>query len=139
TLLAISFFHLARSFHWTAFTPTILLGCAVFRDARHPLAETVGYLLLLAGGSTVGALGFRYLHTLLGIPGSLGGVAAGGLTGRVVAVVLPVLGMNSACVRAGSIPPPGPLGVGWGKATPVVILVGCVVYGAAFAAILAGF
>lgn len=139
TLLAIFFFQITRSFHWTTFSPTILLGCIVLRDPRHPLGETIGYLLLLAVGSSVGAVAIRALHGLLGVPGWLGGVAAGGVMGILIAIGAPVLGMNTACVKEGSIPLPGRLGTGWGRATPVVILVGCVVYGAAFAAIHAGF
>lgn len=139
SLLAILFFRIARSFHWTTFSPTILLGCLVFRDVRHPLAETIGYLSLLAGGSSVGALLIRLLHSLVGVPGWLGGVGAGGVMGLFISVLTPVLGMNTACVKDGSIPPPGSFGMGWGKATPVLIVVGCMLYGGAFAAIHAGF
>lgn len=139
TILALVFFWLARSFHWTTFSPTILLGCLVLPDARRPLTETAGFLLLLLGGSTVGAVLFRTILEGASLRGWLGGVAVGGVMGILISVVSPLVGMNTACVRAGSIPPPGPFGIAWGRATPAVILMGSVVYGVSFAAIHAGF
>ena len=139
SLLTIFFFQITRSFRWTSFSPTILLGCLVVRDPRHPFAETIGYLLLLVGGSSVGALLLRYLQGVLGVSGWPGGVVAGGVMGLFLSAATPVLGMNTACSKGGALPPPGYFGVGWGKATPVVISVGCALYGAALAAIHAGF
>lgn len=139
TILAIAFFWIARAFHLTSFSPTILLGCLLIPDPRRPVTETAGFVILLLTGSTLGAVLFRTIVDTIGLPDWAGGVVAGGVMGILASLVIPVIGMNTAYVRAGSIPPPGRFGTGWGRATPVVILVGSVVYGAVFAAIHAGF
>lgn len=128
-----------RTFGWTVFSPSTQLGCLFFGNPRIPAAEGVGLLLLFLLGSSVVA----WLYA--GLMGWLGGVSLGrgalvGLVhGTLAVLVLPAFGTISACVRAGHLPEPGILGLGWGRGTPVGVVAGHVVYGAAVGAILAGF
>lgn len=139
TTIAAAFFRLARSFHLTTFSPTILLGCVLLPDPRRPHTEALGFVLLLLAGSTVGAVLFRTVLDAIGRGDWVGGVATGAVMGLLISIAAPWIGMISACVKAGSIPPPGRLATGWGRATPGIILVGSMLYGGIFAATHAGF
>jgi hypothetical protein len=139
TLAALAFFWVARSLEWTRFSPTIQAGCLIVPDPRRPITETVGFVLLLVIGSTLLPLVFQIPLGVWGGPMWIGGVVVGGFAGLATAGMLPGLGMISACVRSGVVPPPGPFGIGWGRPTPAVILVGAMIYGAVLATVLAGF
>jgi hypothetical protein len=60
----------------------------------------------------------------------------GAVHGALVVGALPWVGKASACVRAGYLPKPGTLGLGWGPATPVGVVVGHAVYGGILGAVL---
>jgi hypothetical protein len=139
TIMAAAFFRLARSFHITTFSPTILLGCVVLPDPRRPHTDALGFVFLLLAGSSLGALIFRILLDSIGRADWVGGVVVGGVMGLLISLAAPLFGTISACVKAGLIPAPGRLGTGWGKATPGIILAGSMLYGGIFAAIHAGF
>jgi hypothetical protein len=139
TTLAASFFWLVRSLGWTTFSPTIQLGCLLTGDPRLPLTETLGLALLFLLGSTVvpalyGVL-FATLTGVSGLAGALLGLAHGLLAGA----LLPTLGMISACVRSGAIPPPGHFGIRWGWPTPFGVVFGHLLYGGVTGAVMAAF
>lgn len=139
TTLAAACLRLFRSFGWTEFSPASQVGCFFFDNPRLPLAESLGLVLLFLVGTLV--LAGTYAAVLDGMGGaSLGsGALLGVLQGIVVVALLPSLGKVSACVRNGSIPAPGRLGLEWGRGTPAGIVLGHLVYGAALGTILAAF
>jgi hypothetical protein len=139
TTVATAFFSVGRSFGWTSFNPTIQLGCLITGDPRRPITDTVGFVLLFLAGSTIVPVLFAVILAGWSGPAWIGGVIMGGIIGLCGAAALPLVGMVSACVRSGRVPPPGPFGIGWGKPTPGIIFVGQMLYGAVVAAILAGF
>lgn len=139
TTLAMAFFWVARSLGWTSFSPTIQVGCLFTRDPRKPLTETIGFILVLIGGSTLVPALYGAILGRWGGPGWIGGLVLGGFLGLAVAAALPLFGTISACVRTGSIPPPGTFGIGWGRPTPAVILAGHMIYGAVVGAVLRAF
>jgi hypothetical protein len=139
SILAASVFWLFRSFEWTRFSPTTQLGCLFFREPGVPLTETVGVLLFLLLGVTVVPAAYAAVLPMLGGPGWGSGMLAGGLHGAAVAAALPLLSRISGCVREGRLPPPGPLGLAWGQATPAVVLAGHLVYGGILGGVLAAF
>lgn len=139
TILSASVFWLFRSFDLTRFSPSSQLGCLFFREPNVPLTETVGFLLFLALG--VSLLPAVYAAALAGMggagwgTGTLAGVVHGGL----VLAALPLLERASACIREARLPPPGRLGTGWGRATPVVVVIGHAAYGAVVGGVLGAF
>jgi len=137
SVLAACVFWLFRTFEWTRFSPTSQLGCLFYDDPRLPMAETAGFAIFLALGATVAALAHLGVMRLLGGPGAWTGMAAGALFGVLAAAALPWLARASRCVRMGRLPPPGRMGLEWGRATPVALLVGSMVYGGIFGAVLA--
>jgi hypothetical protein len=139
TTLALAFFWIASSLRWTAFSPAVQVGSLIIPDPRKPITETVGFLLLLVLGTTLLPLLFAWLLGFWGGAAWLGGLVIGGFGGIAVAVSLSLIGTRSALVRSGAFPLPGPLGIGWGRPTPAVILAGGMIYGILVAAVLAGF
>lgn len=139
TTLAAAVFWLFRTFAATRFTPATALGGLVFKESNAPLAETVGQAAFFVLHVTVVAAVYAALLREFGGPTLLRGALIGGTNGLLIVTVLPVLGTISASVRSGLEEPPGRFGFGWGRATPISILVGYVVYGALFAASLEGF
>lgn len=139
TTLATAFFWLGRSLGWTEFSPPVQIGCLVIPDPRRPVTETVGFILIFLFGSTVLPALFGVILAAWAGPAWIGGLILGGVWGLAVAAALPVYGTISACVKSGSIPIPGPFGIGWGKPTPGVVFAGHMIYGAIFAAVHAGF
>jgi hypothetical protein len=139
TALAAAYFWIARSFHWTTFSPAVQLGCLVIPHPRRPITESVGMALLFLIGSSAGPRVYQGLLGLWGGPAWLGGLVFGGLIGVGSAAALPLLGLISACIRTGEMAPPGSFGLRWGRPTPVVVVTGNMVYGTVVAAILAGF
>lgn len=139
TTLAAAFFAVVRSFGWSRFSPAVQLGCIFFKDARSPLTETVGFVLFVLLGSTLIPALYALAFGVTAGPGWLAGVVLGTLHGLVVAAALPVLGTISACVRAGSEPPPGWFGIEWGWRTPVGVVGGHSLYGAVTGTALASF
>jgi hypothetical protein len=139
SLMAIAFFWAGRSLSLTTFSPTVQVGCFFNADPKQPLTDTLGFLVLLAVGSTVGpALYQTLLRSWDGAPWVAGAVI-GGVIGLAIAAALPYLGTISACVRTGRLPKPGRFGLALGRATPAVVVGGNVVYGAIVAAILSAF
>lgn len=136
-VLAISTFWLFRSTGLTQFSPTIQVGCLFLRNPLHPWTETAGFTLILLLGSTVVPALYLHLFQWMGGPGALIGLGLGSLHGLLAAAALPLLGTISACVRAGAIPAPGPMGSRWGWLTPVAMVVGHGLYGMVCGAILA--
>jgi hypothetical protein len=139
TVLSACVFWLFRSFELTRFSPTSQLGCLFFREPNVPLTETVGFLLFLAlGVSLVPAL-YAPVMGVLGGAGWGTGLLAGLLHGVAVVAALPLLGRASACVRQGGMPPPGRLGLGWGRATPWAVVAGHMAYGLVLGGVLNAF
>jgi hypothetical protein len=139
SILAASAFWLFRSFEWTRFSPTTQLGCIFFREPGVPLTETVGLLLFLLLGVTVVPAVYAAVLPALGGPGWGSGLLAGGLHGAAVAAGLPLLGRISGCVKEGRMPPPGHLGLAWGRATPAAVVAGHLIYGGILGGVLAAF
>lgn len=139
TVLSACVFWLFRSFDLTRFSPTSQLGCIFFREPNVPLTETVGFLLFLAlGVSLVPAL-YAALMGVLGGAGWGSGLGVGLLHGAAAVAALPLLGRVSACVKQGGMPPPGRLGLGWGRATPWAVVAGHMAYGAVLGGVLNAF
>lgn len=139
TTVAAAFFWLLRSMGWTRFSPSIQLGCLFFRDHRSPMTETVGFLLLLALGSTLVPALYALLLAQLGGSRVVLGLTLGIAHGLVAAALLAPVAAISPCVRAGTFPAPGRLGLEWGRITPAGVVLGHALYGAAVAAILEAF
>jgi hypothetical protein len=139
TILALAFFWIGRSLQWTGFSPAVHLGCLFVGDPRRPITETIGFVLLLAVGSTIVPALFRAFLSSWSGPAWIGGLILGGVLGVAVAAALPLFGMISACIRTGLVPPPGPFGIGWGRPTPAIIFAGHMLYGAIVATVLDGF
>lgn len=139
TTLSAAFFWVFRSLGWTEFSPARQLGCILFRDPRGPTPETIGFLLLLALGSTLLPAAYGALLARLGGPTWQGGAALGAVHGLLAAALLPTLGTISACVRHGFMRPPGRLGLAWGRVTPGAVIGGHALYGSIVGAILAAF
>jgi hypothetical protein len=137
TLAAVTMW-VPRSFAWTRLNPTSQLGCLVFSDPRDPRTETLGLVLLFSLGAGLFPIVYAAVLPAAGYAAWSWGAAAGAVHGLIVAAVLPLWSQVSACARAG-FPPPGHLGLGWGRATPFVLVVGHAVYGAALALALAAF
>jgi hypothetical protein len=135
-VLAAGVFWLFRTLALTRFSATGQLGCLFFDDPRLPMTETLGFGLFVALHATLVAALYAAVLRALGGPGWGTGVAVGGVQGLVVAGALPWLANASRCVRMGRMPPPGRLGLDWGKATPVAIIAGFAVYGGVFGAVL---
>ena len=138
SVLAACVFWLFRAFEWTRFSPTSQLGCLFFDDPRLPMTETVGVGLFLALGATGAAVLFAGVMRVLGGAGWGTGIGAGALIGLAVAAGLPWLARASRCVRMGRLPPPGRLGLAWGRATPFALVAGSAAYGGVLGAVLAG-
>jgi hypothetical protein len=136
-VLAAAFFWLLRSLGVTRFSPGLQLGSIVFREPRHPGAETLGFILLLVLGSLVLPPIYAAIFEISRGASMRTGLAAGVAQGALTAAALPLLGMISAAVRAGVVPRPGPFGVHWGRATALVVVAGHALYGAVLGAILA--
>lgn len=139
TVLSACVFWLFRTFEWTRFSPTTQLGCLFFREPNVPLTETAGFLLFLALGVSVVPLAYAWVLQAAGGAGWGSGTLAGLLHGAAAAAALPLLGRVSRCVKVGRLPPPGRLGLQWGRATPWAVLLGHGVYGAVVGAVLKGF
>ncbi|HWK89544.1 MAG TPA: hypothetical protein VNP72_06095 [Longimicrobium sp.] len=139
SILSACVFWLFRSFAWTRFSPSTELGCLFFREPNVPLTETVGFFLFLALGISLVPALYALLMGALGGPGWGTGTLAGLLNGVLVVAALPLLERVSGCIKEGRVPPPGRFGVGWGRATPLAVLVGHGVYGAILGGVLAGF
>lgn len=138
SVLAACVFWLFRAFDWTQFSPTSQLGCLLFDDPRPPITETVGVAIFLVLGATVVAALFAGAMDVLGEVGWATGAAVGVLLGLAVTAALPVLARASRCVRMGRLPPPGRMGLAWGRATPAALAVGSAAYGGVLGAVLAG-
>ena len=136
SVLAACVFWLFRSFEWTRFSPTTLLGCIFNDNPSIPLTETVGLLLFMALGSTLVPAAYSGVMDTFGGAGWGSGIAVGALHGALVVAVLPWVGKASRCVRAGRLPAPGMMGLAWGRATPVGVVAGHVVYAGSLGAIL---
>lgn len=136
TVLSAAVFWAFRSFEWTRFSPSTLLGCLFFEDPTIPLTETVGFVLLVLLGSTVVPAAYGLLMGAVGGPGWGTGVAVGALHGVVTTAALPWAARATRCVRAGFLTQPGHMGLAWGRATPASVVVGHAVYGAILGGLL---
>ncbi len=139
TTLAAAFFAALRAWNITEFSPSLQLGCLLFRDPRHPAAEAVGLVMLFLLGSTLLPAVYFLLMASWGEPSWRSGVLLGSIHGGIFLLILPLLGTISACVRTGYLSPPGWLGLRWGMATPIGVMVGHIAYGALVGAMLAAF
>jgi len=139
TTLAMAFHWLARSLGWTSLAPPVQVGCLFLADSRRPATETIGLLILFVTGSTLLPALFRTVLAATGLDRWPGGLILGAVTGLATAAAMTFYGTISACVRSGSLPPPGPFAVGWGRPTPGVIVAGHLIYGTVFAEVLASF
>ncbi|HEX9937848.1 MAG TPA: hypothetical protein VGB15_12025 [Longimicrobium sp.] len=101
------------------------------------MTETLGLGIFVLLHATLLAALFAALLRAVGGPGWGTGVAIGGVFGFGVAAALPWLAKASRCIRMGRIPPPGHLGLEWGRATPVALVAGYAVYGSVLGAVLA--
>lgn len=127
-----------RALGGTRFSPALELGCLLLDDPRRPATETVGFGVFLALGVLL--LPPLYAGAMAAAGGAGGGTGAlaGALHGAAAAALLPRVARASRCVRLGRVPPPGPLGLAWGRATPAALVTGHAAYGATLGAILAG-
>ena len=135
-ILAAAVFWLFRAFRLTEFSPSIQLGCLVLRNPGHPATETTGFLLLLVLGSSLVPFLYDWLFGMLGGASWIVGLGVGAVQGLLAAALLPAFGTISACIRAGAIRAPGPMGTKWGWLTPFAIAFGHGLYGAICGAIL---
>jgi hypothetical protein len=138
TFAAVTFW-VFRSFGWTRFTPATTLGGLVFREPGAPLAETLGQVIFFVLGSTLIAALYSALLARLGGASMLAGGAVGAVHGGISLLALPLIGTISASVRSGDEVHPRRFGLAWGRATPVSVVLGHVVYGALLGATLAAF
>ena len=138
-VLAAAVFWVFRSFGYTLFSPSVQLGCLFLRNPLHPATDTLGFGLLVLLGSTLVPAVYLGIFTQLRGPSALAGLLVGCVHGFVAAAVLPLVGTITACVRAGSMPAPGPFGIRWGKMTPAALVAGHAAYGLLFGAIVANF
>lgn len=138
SVLAACVFWLFRSLEWTRFSPSTQLGCIFFREPNVPLTETVGFFLFLALGVTL----LPFLHAAamaaMGGAGWATGTASGALNGALVLAGFPLLA-RTGCVKEGRLPPPGRLGMRWGRATPWAVMSGHLAYGAVLGGVLGAF
>ncbi|MDQ3556587.1 MAG: hypothetical protein M3409_07390, partial [Gemmatimonadota bacterium] len=129
TTFAAATFWLFRSFGLTRFTPANTLGGLVFREPSSPLAETVGQATFFVLGSTVVAALYATALSRVGGPSAVAGLLLGAAHGAASVLALPYVGMISASVRSGHEAAPARFGLGWGRATPISLMVGHLVYG----------
>lgn len=139
TVLAACWYWLARNLRWTVYSPLLQLGCLVFRQPRGAISETVGTVLFLVLGSTVVAALYAALLTRMGGASWTSGVVLGLIHGALFTGALPLIGTIDACVRSGLLTAPARWGLGWGWATPGVVVAGHAIYGAVLGAVLAAF
>ncbi len=139
SILAAFAFWLFRTLGLTRYSPASQLGCMVFDDPRLPAADTVGFALFVALGTTILAALYAWLLRAVGGPGWGSGLLVGAVHGALMAGALPWLAKADRCVRMGRVPPPGRFGVAWGRATPAALVAGHAVYGGIVGAVLAGF
>lgn len=135
-VLAAGVFWIFRTLALTELSATGQLGCLIFDDPRLPMTETVGFGLFLVLHATLLAALYAAVLRAIGGPGWGTGLAAGGVHGLLLAAALPWLAKASRCVRMGRLPPPGRLGLDWGRATPVALIAGYAVYGGVLGAVL---
>lgn len=135
-VLAAGVFWIFRALALTQLSATGQLGCLFFDDPRLPMAETLGFVLFLGLHATLVAAAYAVVLRGLGGAGWGTGVAVGAVHGLLVAATLPWLAKASRCVRMGRIPPPGRMGLDWGRATPVALIAGFAAYGGVFGAVL---
>jgi hypothetical protein len=135
-ILAAAFFWVFRALRLTEFSPSIQIGCLFLRNPGHPATETTGFVLLVVLGSSIVPLAYRGIFSLMGGPSWVAGLGVGAAHGVLAAALLPVLGTISACVRAGAMQAPGPMGTRWGWLTPIAMVLGHGLYGAVCGAIL---
>ncbi len=139
TVLAACWYWLIRSVSWTQYSPSVQLGCLVLREPRGPVTETLGFLLFLALGSLLFPVLYAPLLGSMGGPSGTNGAVLGLVHGFIFVAALPLAGTIDACVRGGRLPSPGWWGLGWGRATPWLIVAGHALYGSVLGAILAAF
>lgn len=137
SVLAACVFWAFRALGWTRFSATGQLGCLIYDDPRLPMTETVGFGLFLLLNATVVAALYAWVLRAVGGPGWVSGLGVGTVHGLLVAGALPWLARASKCVRMGRLPPPGRLGLAWGRATPVAVWLGHAAYGGVLGAVLA--
>lgn len=135
-IMAAVVFWIFRAFRLTEFSPSIQIGCLFMRNPAHPGTETTGFLLLVLLGSSLVPFVYQRLFALLGGPSWLLGLGLGAVHGLLAAALLPAFGTISACIRAGAIRAPGPMGTKWGWLTPFAMVLGHGLYGAICGAIL---
>ena len=135
-ILAAALFWIFRAFRLTEFSPSIQLGCLFMRNPGHPATETTGFLLLIGLGSSLVPLTYQWLFGLLGGTSWGIGLGLGVVHGLLAAALLPAFGTISACIRAGAIRAPGPMGTKWGWLTPFAMVLGHGLYGVVCGAIL---
>lgn len=120
----------------------LMLGTVAVADPDR--ARVIGFFVHLANGQ-VFALGYAAAFAAAGTSPWWGGAALGGLHGAMALVVivplLPAVHPNMASERAGlwsgpALEPPGPLGLNYGRGTPIVTLAAHVAYGLALGLLL---
>lgn len=139
TVMAAVAFWLFRALRGTRFSPSLELGCLVLDEPGKPATETVGFVLYLVIGVLLLPPLYALAMGVVGGPGWGAGALAGALHGAVATAALPWAAKLSRCVRRGRIPPPGPLGLAWGRATPAALVTGHAVYGSILGAVMASF
>lgn len=139
TTLGLAVAWVFRNFELTELSPAGQVGSFLFSDPRLPVAEGVGLLLIFSLGSLLFPVVYTLLFGLLGEVSWGTGALLGLLHGILAVALLPVAARASASVRHGRIPPPGPLGLAWGRGMPAGVVLGHMVYGGALGASLAAF
>ncbi len=133
------FFWAARSAALTTVAIPTQVGCLFLRDPRSPATEALGLAILFV----LGVVALPPLYFMIMAAGDnfslTGGLLVGSVQGLLAVLIMPLAGMASACVRAGTLPEPGWFGAGWGKATPVVVWAGHALYGLLLGTLFAGF
>lgn len=120
----------------------VMLGTVVVADPDR--ARVVGFFMHVVNGQLF-ALGYAAVFAVAGRSTWWAGAVLGALHGAMAVVVivplLPAVHPNMASERSGlwsgpALEPPGPLGLNYGRATPIVTLVAHVAYGLALGLLL---
>jgi hypothetical protein len=139
TVLSAAFFWVARTYGATRFDLPVELGCLILADRHSPRTETLGFLILLVLGTGPVAMAYAFLFGTMGETTTLKGILLGVTHGVLALLFFAQVGTISACARRGEADEPGLLGIGWGRFTPLVFLMGHALYGGVFALALGGF
>ncbi|HET9982635.1 MAG TPA: hypothetical protein VFQ38_03575 [Longimicrobiales bacterium] len=108
----------------TALQPGRLFGCSLLPHAPAPIATAAGRLLHFGFGVAVFPLGYALAFAWIGAAEAANGLLLGAAHGALVAAAVGLVPPERRCVA------PGPFGIRLGPATPLVIVLAHMAYGA---------